>query len=390
MYPSVGARAGRVRRIRIVRACVVGLVLAAQVVVFGQATNPGAARAAPAVAQTYYTPYEAQQYIGILRTIADDPACCTSPVISTVSITSGANGNTVYYDHFEDGYEADPLNPVQASTLVLSMDAGDVWTQTSSVPVDVGGSRGAGNYFDGRDRISSTAPIAMTQTGYATELRAHCWPAGWRCSTSTSPALRFDIPAGENADYNQVFEFVGLVIVATADDTTVTLDLDANGSFESSFSLDEGETHLVNGGRRPGRRRRVGQARGGLREHRRRRRQLRGTDLRAVPDGDLVEPERQPGGARYSLALGTRVFLFNPGASAITVDVLTGGGGTSTVSLGARGQASYLMPVDDGARFTSQGGRPFFAFQMSTTEGSSTSAYDWGYTLIPAKRSPPR
>jgi uncharacterized repeat protein (TIGR01451 family) len=79
----------------------------------------------------------------------------------------------------------------------------------------------------------------------------------------------------------------------------------------------------------------------------------------------------------------TRVFLFNPGGSAINVDVTPGGGGPSTVVVPAGGQATCLMPVDQGARFASQGGEPFYGFQAITTEGSSTSAYDWSFTLVP-------
>ena len=387
MYPSVEARTLRVRRIRIMRAAVVGLLLAAQVLAFEQATNPGRAEAAPAVAQTYYTPYEAQQYIDILRTIADNPACCTSPVTSTVSVTSGADGNFVYYDHFEDGYEADPLNPVQGSTLTLAMDAGDVWTQTSSVPVDVGGSRGPGNYFDGRDRIVSTAPIAATQTGYASD-SGTLLAGGVGVLDVDKSGVRFDIPAGQDADYNSLFEYVGLVIVGTVDDTTVSLDLDANGSLESSAMIGEGETYVVDGGVNLGA---AVEADHPVSVY------VSTGDVGATFESRFFElyptaiwsgQSVSPVGS-YTAAFGTRVFLFNPRSSAIDVDVLTGGGGTATVTVGAGAQTSYLMPVDAGARFTSQGGEPFYAFQLITTEGTSTSAYDWGYTLVPGQAATP-
>ena len=387
MYPSLGARTRRVRRIHISRALLAVVAIAAQVAVFGQATRPGTAQAAPAIAQTYYTPYEAQQYIGILRTIADDPACCDSPVISTISITSGADGNVVYYDHFEDGYEVDALSPVQASTLVLPMDAGEVWTQTSNVSVDVGGARGAGNYFDGRDKIVSTAPIAVTQTGYASD-SGTLLAGGVQVLDIDKSGTRFDIPAGEDADFNQVFEYTGLVVVGTAAGTTVSADLDANGSYETSFSLTEGETHVVNGGVLLGA---VVTANQPVSVY------VTTGDIGATYESRLFElyptaiwsdQSVSPVGS-YSGTLGTRVFLFNPGAGGITVDVLLGGGGIDTVPVGAHAQASYLMPVDAGARFTSQGGEPFYAFQMITTEGSSTSSYDWGYTLVPGQATTP-
>ena len=126
MYPTARARARRVTKIRWVRAFVAATLLAAQFVVYTQVVQDSPARAGPAIAQTYYTPFEAQEYIDILRSIADDNGCCSGNVISTISITSGANGNTVYYDHFEDGYEADPSTPSQGSTLTINLDAGDV------------------------------------------------------------------------------------------------------------------------------------------------------------------------------------------------------------------------------------------------------------------------
>lgn len=385
MYVSMADRRRRVRRIATMRAGVAVAVLLPLLAVF--AATRGTADAAPAVAQTYYTPFEAQQYIGILRTIAADPGCCTSPVLSTISLTSGADGNTVYYDHFEDGYELDPLNPVQASTLVLALDAGDVWTQTSSVPVDVGGQRGPGNFYDGRDRISSTAPIAMTQTGYTTGAGT-LLAGGVQVLDLDKSGLRYDLPAGQNADYNALFEYVGVVVVASANDTTVQIDADANGSFETTVTLDEGETHLVNGGIMLGA---VIEADKPVSAY------VATGDVAASYESRLFElyptaiwsdESVSPVGA-HSSTHGTRVFLFNPGSSGITVDVLTGTGSTSAIAIGARSQASYLMPVDAGARFRSQNGAPFYAFQLITTEGTGTSSYDWGYTLVPGQAATP-
>ena len=117
MYPTAEARSRRVTRARWLRAAVAAALLAAQFVVYTQVVNQGAASAGAPIAQTYYTPFEAQEFIEILRSINGDPACCSGSVVSTVSITSGRDSNTIYYDHFEDGYEADPTTPAQASTV---------------------------------------------------------------------------------------------------------------------------------------------------------------------------------------------------------------------------------------------------------------------------------
>ncbi|MBN2114476.1 MAG: DUF11 domain-containing protein, partial [Acidimicrobiia bacterium] len=372
---------------RAVAAVLAVTLLAGQVVggwVLGGA--PPRAVAAPSISQIYFTPYEAQEYMGILRAVAGDPACCSGPLRSTISITSGAAGNTVVYDHFEDGYEVDPYNPVQASTLTLSMDDGDVWTQTSSVPVDQPG-RGPGNYFDGRDRIVSAAPVAVTQTAYANDPGSLHATAVEVLDLDKS-GTAFDIPVGQDADYNSVFEYVGLVVVGNRPATAVQIDADADGSPETTAALGEGETYLVDGGVNLGARIiadkpvAVYVVTGDVGAR------YEGRDFELYPTAVWTSELVSPVGARSTDAEdGTRVFLFNPGTSPVVVDVTTSAGAAGTINLAARGQGSFLMPRDEGARFAARGGAPIYGLQAITTEGTGdddeTSAYDWGFTLIP-------
>ena len=202
--PGAGGLAARLRRYRVLIALLVVVALVAVVPLLNSRDRVGASAS---VSQVYYTPLEAQQLIATLRTISGDPSCCTGPVSSTISMTSGADGNTVYYDHYEDGYEPDPTNPVQGSSLTLSLDAGDLWTQSSDIPVDQPG-RGAGNYYDGRDRIVSTAPLAMTQAVYS-DTPGVVLAGAVQVLDVDKSGTRFDIPVGEDADYNQIFEYTG-------------------------------------------------------------------------------------------------------------------------------------------------------------------------------------
>jgi uncharacterized repeat protein (TIGR01451 family) len=370
------------RRKRALIAVRLGLALTLAVGHFAGITGGSlrTAEGATAIAQTYYTPFEAQQFIDMLRTIAADPTCCDTSVESTISITSGADGNTVVYDHFEDGFEADPFNPVQGSTVTLAMDAGDVWTQSSTVPIDQPG-RGPGNFFDGRDKIISVAPIAVTQAGYATN-PGTVHAGAVQVLDIDKSGLQIDIPAGQDANYNGVFDYVGLVIVGTEDATTVQIDADADGAYETTVPLNEAETYLVDGGVNLGASviadrpvaTYVATGDNGAR--------FEGRFFELYPTSIWSNAMVSPVGS-HSGSHQTRVFLFNPGGSAINVDVTPGGGGPSTVVVPAGGQATYLMPVDQGARFASQGGEPFYGFQAITTEGSSTSAYDWSFTLVP-------
>ncbi|MEK7424616.1 MAG: hypothetical protein AAB131_12345, partial [Actinomycetota bacterium] len=164
----------------------------------------------------------------------------------------------------------------------------------------------------------------MTQTGYATG-------AGPLLASDAAvldldkSGLRYDIPAGQNADTNQVFEYTGLVIVSTSDTTKVDLDLDANGSFESTITLDEGETHVVPGGVMLG---------AAVESDKPVSVYVTTGDVGASYESRFFELYPTPIWANtyvspvgaHSSSFGTRVFLFNPGGSGITIDVTAGDG----------------------------------------------------------------
>ncbi|HSG79669.1 MAG TPA: SdrD B-like domain-containing protein [Acidimicrobiia bacterium] len=359
-------------------------VVTTQLVVLAPLGDRDDAEAATSIAQVYYTPFEAQEFIGLLRSSNGNPGCCSGPVVSSVSITSGADANTVYYDHFEDGYEVDPLNPVQASTLTLSLDSGDVWSQTSNVPVDP---RGAGNHFDGRDKIVSSAPIAVTQSGYATT-PGTVHAGAVQVLDLDKSGTHFDIPIGQDADYNQVFEYVGLVIVGTAPGTTVNIDADADGTVETTTTIGEGETYVVDGGVNIGATVdadapvAVYAATGDVGSN------YEGRLFELYPTAIWSDSLVSPVGS-VTVGDGTRVFLFNPGVTDVDVDVTTGGGATSTLTIAAGGQQTFLLPVDEGARFVAQGGAPIYGLQAVTSEGTGTATYDWGFTLVPTAAATP-
>ncbi len=171
--------------------------------------------------------------------------------------------------------------------------------------------------------------------------------------------------------------------MATRDATTVEIDADADGFFETTTILDAGEEYVQDGGvdlgavvvaDRP-----VGVY-------------LASGDIGATYEGRFVElyPTSiwsdamvSPVGSHDSADGRTRAFFFNPGSAAIVIDVVTGSGATSTINLAAGAQGSFVFPQDQGARFSSRGGEPFYGMQMITSEGGSTSTWDWGFTLVP-------
>ncbi|MCX6876179.1 MAG: carboxypeptidase regulatory-like domain-containing protein [Verrucomicrobia bacterium] len=379
-------------------ACVFTLVLA------------GVARAAnPPPSQVFYVPFpEVNQlagFFGINSAAAD-------PLAVFVNFSVSNDSTVIYYDHWEDGYEADITNPKQATTEVW----GDGNPANGYPPGNAGDLLAAGTVFslrnfvtstagasvfkyDARDKIASYKPITLTKTSYpavtnsllagsievfeqglwGTEYRA---PVGTNMPTSTpTSTLTYD------AD---MFDYTSLSIMAGAGGASVQIDANNDGSFEQTVSLAEGGsayvTNVSAGGRvlstRPVQ---VVMFTG------------RPTSNYMSRDTCLLPTYRWSSSyyapVSTTATYGTAVFLYNPGVSAITVTYdyrsTTSAYTTATVSVPAGGNARVtLVPSDSshgGAYHFYTSGATFYAFCAVDGASSSTSnnqAYDGGFTLV--------
>ena len=85
----------------------------------------------------------------------------------------------------------------------------------------------------------------------------------------------------------------------------------------------------------------------------------------------------------------TRVWLYNPNTSSITVTMSTAGNPNfQSITVGA-GQSvlSNAVPNDSGARFFTANGADFFALTQTDTGASGSTGgqiFDWGHPLVPA------
>lgn len=188
-------------------------------------------------------------------------------------------------------------------------------------------------------------------------------------------------PVGQNMT-NRLFQYVGFMIMATEDNTSVTIDLDGAGTNVASVVvLNRGESHLVNGGVKIG---------GSV------------TSTKPVQvnlvigryagryatDWFTLYPTSQWSDS-YITPVGTAAngnqtfnYFYNPNATNITINYLTRVG-SGSFSVPAGGVTQYQMPQASGARFTSGGGAHFFALCTAGANPASESAYDWGFTLLP-------
>lgn len=106
-------------------------------------------------------------------------------IMTSIAIVIPANDTIVYYDHWEDGYEADVTDPTQSTTEIwgdgnltngappgVTTDADDIFTGGTSIIVDnvidTTATRDLMDavQYDGRDCIQASLPIAVTRSAF--------------------------------------------------------------------------------------------------------------------------------------------------------------------------------------------------------------------------------
>ena len=149
------------------------------------AVTEAAALPNPPPVQFFYLPYPEDQLLTALQAITGN-STPTNPVTTYVSIAAVANNTIIYYDQWENGYDADIANP---ANLYSGGNPGgtQIWGDGNpangfppGIPSDV---INAGTViilnndintsnmlaidFDGRDKIAATKTVAVTKTGWA-------------------------------------------------------------------------------------------------------------------------------------------------------------------------------------------------------------------------------
>ncbi len=375
----------------------------------------------PPAVQTYYVPLPEQQLLSMFQAInTGSNADSVSPVISSITLSPLAGGTLIYYDHWEDGYESDITNPTQASTGIwgdgklangaapgVNTDAGDVIRAgglialSSSVATSTTAISITPAYqFNGRDKIAVSKTIAMSRVTWATGSTTNLAQATVVFDT-TNWGTEFRSPVGQNAtNAYAMFEYAAFAVMAGKGGATIQVDWDANGTTDYTQALVEGQSYITPTGSAGATSLNVG---------------ARVTSDKPVQvnllTGDINDSqykESRDGAllpidlwdthyyapASTTTANGTRVWLYNPGASALTVTSAnrgTNGTGviaTSPVSVPAGGSASVTLPVGTGAHFYASS--PFYAFStidsIATATGAgntANSSFDWGYPLNP-------
>ncbi len=313
-------------------------------------------------------------------------------VNSTFSVVVTGDGTVVYYDHWEDGYEVDLRNKVQTTTLIwgdgnnangiapgfvndpAGLTSGTVLTLNNNVPLP---RNPATILYDGRDRVAATKALVISRMAYPTS------PGSVLADAVEIPATidygtNFICPVGQDIG-STLFQYTALMVMAGQDNTTITISTNGTTVF-ANIVLNRGESYLVNGGIRKGayvtatKPVQAQLVRGRVGVHYE-------TDwFTLVPRSEWSSSYYTPVGTAPN-GNPTYVFVYNPNATNITINVTNRTGSASFVVSNAVHR--YLMPANSGASFTSVGAAPFSALSVVAAQASS-QVYDWGFTLLPS------
>ena len=334
------------------------------------------------VAQTTYVPMSEPDVVTALKAIAGATKV-SGTIETTIAISGTAAGTSVVYDHWEDGYEADIKNPVQATTEIFTLNAGQTQVLRSSVnpstPLVID--------YDGRDKIGATYAVSVTKAGWSST-PGTVLAGAVSVIDSGNAGLSYSLPIGQNVDTvatgtNKLFEYTSAHISSTQNGTTVTIDLDGNPlTANTTVSLNEGETYFVNGGLNSGAKISADKGIGVY---------LIAGDVGAayenrwfglIPDAQWDTSYFAP----VSTTLTTDpayVILYNPNGTTLSVQYETATT-TGMISVPATGSRTnyFLMPAS-AAHFYTTNGSKFYAISVIDADATDNATHDWSYSLVP-------
>lgn len=367
----------------------------------------------PAPSQLFYVPVPESDQLAAYSAIN---SAAVDPLNIFVTFSAASDKTVIYYDHWEDGYEQDITSPTQATTQIFGdgnqangyppgnaadlISAGTVFSLRNYVTSSQGSTV---IKFDSRDKIASFKPISLTKTSFpasTNSLLAGCvevferglWGTEYRVPVGADmPTTTATATLTHDAD---MFAYTSISVMAGAGGANVQIDANNDGVFEQNPVLVEGGSITLSGVSagarvlsdkpvqvvmftgRPGS-------------------NYQSRDTSLLPayrwSSSYYAPVSTP--ATY----GTVVFLYNPGASAITVSYdyrsSTSAYTTGTVSVPAGGNARVTLSPASGTahygayRFYTTGAAPsiFYAFCAVDAASANTGdnqAFDGGFTLV--------
>lgn len=363
----------------------------------------------PPPVQHFYVPVPEDQVFAALKAIYPSNFTCpafgenvANPIITYISISVISDNTILYYDHWEDGFEIDVTHPQQPTTQIWGDgnpangappgNASDLIKVDSVIvlnnPVNSTTLQSVID-FDGGDRISSSNMIAMTRAAWATGSSTLLADAVEVYDTN-SWGINFEAPVGQNVNYNSLFEYTGLHIMAAQNGTQLSIDLDGNGTAELTPVINQGQSYHVNGGVNVGAK------------------VTASAPVQVVMvTGDVCDnyesrwfvlfPTERWSSSYYNpvgtpAGDGTTVFVYNPSASPLAVQWESVSGAQPAINVAPRSVGYMVVPDNAGSHFYTADNSPFMALAAVDSDGPSTAnaRADWGFTLVPERMLTPQ
>lgn len=345
-----------------------------------------------------------------------------------IGITIGFAGTLVYYDQWENGYDATINNPANiwssgnpggtqiwgdgiASNGVAPGFPTDVFAPGDVIIIEnmvPGNPRGTAIYYDGRDKIGVTQPVAVARLGWADPDPKSLLAFANAMFPVSEWGAEYTVPTGCDTTTSAAnFEYSALTFIAAYDNTTVEIDADGNGTWETTVTLNQGQHYLAatnpdaaNGcdyirqgakirSTDPTKPIQVQLLTGDIGSN------YAGRDLNLVPDADLGYDYLVPVGVSTGTGNGTpdtRLFLFNPEATTLYVRCEVGTTPTvHNLTIPSKGLNTSVLLLDDQAAHcyavTSAGGTTADTsrhFTGMAVVDDNNSTWDWAVPLMPA------
>lgn len=365
------------------------------VVISQTTTKLYAANSAPV--QLFFIPLPEDQIRTALLQLYNGTGTTMHGVVG-ISIT--ANNTILYYDQWENGYDPDIANPTNlysVSNLGGTQIWGDGNVANGAPPGITNDLLNAGTVivlendipiprnpttllYDGRDKLGSTKVIAISKAAWSTN-PGTVLAGAVEARDTTRWGTEFKIPIGQNISSSSIFEYVGLLVMASEDGTLIQIDSDGNGIVDTTQTLSQGQSYQLNGGVKSGATVKASKA--------------VQVNLLTGDIGSTYEsrwftiPPLEQWGASYYTPVSTtnanypaNVWLFNGNTSAITIDYETKAG-TGSFSVAAGAVYRFTMPLLSGAHFYTKDGSAFAALgTMDSSTSGANQSYEWGYTLV--------
>ncbi len=337
----------------------------------------------------YFVPLPEQQIHNAFLQLYGSTGTTYHTVISIVPTSSNI---LIYYDEWEDGYEAVCGSPVQASTRIFG-DGNPANGYPPGSPADpplVAGKpivlqndvtlprNPAVFLYDGRDRFASTQSLSVTRCSWALNPGTVLSDAVEFYNTKSFGTF-FYCPVGQNTPSDNSFGLVSLCVQASQNATQVFIDKDGDGTNDLTAVINQGESFQVVSG------------------------MMTGGTVSTTKPVQVSLITGKPGGRyasrwysllphaiwdkSYFTPVGTQrtdarseVFIFNPETTPLTVSYRTATGAGS-FSVPAKGNYRFFMPLNSSAHFNA--GSPFYAVGATDMDPANNQTWDWGYMLLP-------